>query len=99
VYKRHEPVLYYVARDGLIDELAWNATSKTWTNAVLSSNVVRTRSQVECMGFGSHAEVFYIDFKGDVNGMMWDAAKGWANVNLIHPFLVLNPGGVHLPGN
>ncbi|KAI9662749.1 MAG: hypothetical protein M1829_006144 [Trizodia sp. TS-e1964] len=94
-----EPVLYYVARDGLIDELAWNATSKTWTNAVLSSKVVRTRSQVDCLGFGTHAEVFYTDFKGDVNGMVWDVAKGWANVDLIHPFLVLNPGGVHLPGN
>jgi hypothetical protein len=80
-----EPVLYYVARDGLINELAWSATSKMWTNTVLPSKVVRTRSQIECLGFGSHAEVFYIDYTGGMNGMMWVAPRGWVSVaNPVH---------------
>jgi len=77
-----EPVLYYVARDGLINELAWSTTSTTWTNTGLPSKVVRTRSQVECLEFGSHAEVFYTDFAGGMNGMMWDATKGWVHVTV-----------------
>ncbi|KAH8698041.1 hypothetical protein GQ44DRAFT_718511 [Phaeosphaeriaceae sp. PMI808] len=90
-----EPVLYYVARDGLINELAWSATSNAWNNVGLLSKLVRTRSQIECLDFGSHAEVFYTGATGDVNGLMWDATKGWQNLDLLHPFLVHNPGGEH----
>jgi hypothetical protein len=78
-----EPIIYYVARDGIINELVWNAATQTWSNSVLPSLEVRTRSQISCLEVADHAEVYYVDFEGLVNGLMWEAATGWYNVDLL----------------
>ncbi|KAH0558620.1 hypothetical protein GP486_004726 [Trichoglossum hirsutum] len=86
-----EPVIFYVARDGIINELAWNAATSTWTNTVLPGHVVRTRSQISCLEAAGQAEIYYRGFEGRIYTLNWEAARGWANSSLL--LLVFSPPG------